>query len=258
MRGFILFILKFLLFIYLLIGILLYIFQRDLLYFPSPKKEYAYSKMLLEYEGETLNTIVLNRGKKEAIIYFGGNAEAVVSNSEIFLKTFPNYTIYLVDYAGYGWSSGKPSKERLFKNAIFIYDHIKNEHQSISLIGRSLGSGVASYLASKREVKKLALITPFDSLKNVAQKMYPIYPIGLILKDNYDSVEYLKERKTEDILILMAKDDRVIPNVHSYNLAKSLPEDEVQVEVIEHVGHNNISNVQEFYEILELFMDSKN
>ena len=253
MKSFIIVILKFLLFIYLLVGVLLYIFQRDLLYFPSSKKEYDYSKLLLEYEGETLNTIVLNKGQQKAIIYFGGNAESVVSNSEIFLKIFPNYTIYLVDYAGYGWSSGKPSKEKLFKNALFLYDHIASEHQNISLIGRSLGSGVASHLASKREIEKLALVTPFDSLKNVAQKMYPIYPIGLILKDNYNSVEYLKEKKTKDILILMAKEDKLIPNVHSYNLAKSLPQDEVQVEVIDNVGHNSISNVQEFYTILDGF-----
>ena len=178
MKSFIIFVLKFLVSIYLVVGVLLYVFQRKLLYFPAPREDYSYEKMLLKYEGEVLNTIVLNRGQQRAIIYFGGNGESVVYNGERFMKNFPKHTIYLVDYAGYGWSSGTPSKEKLFKNALFLYDHVVKEHQNISLIGRSLGSGVASYLTSQREVEKLALITPFDSLKNVVQKMYPFILLG--------------------------------------------------------------------------------
>jgi len=255
MKNFILFILKTLVLIYILIGILLYIFQRNLLYFPAPKEDYPYEKMLLKYDGEVLNTIVLNKGQKRAIIYFGGNGESVVYSSEEFMRNFPNHTLYLVDYAGYGWSSGTPTQERLFKNALFLYDHVTQKHQTISLIGRSLGSGVASYLASKREVEKLALVTPFDSLKNVAQMMYPIYPIGLILKDHYNSVEYLKHRKVNSMLIVMAEKDELIPNPHSYALANTLPKDEVAVEVIEGAGHNSISNYAEYDEILSRFFE---
>ena len=255
MKNFILFILKFLLFLYLLVGVLLYVFQRKLLYFPVQKEDYPYEKMLLKYNGEEFNTIVLNQGQKRAIIYFGGNGESVVYNSKKFMKNFPNHTLYLVDYAGYGWSSGSPTQNGIFQNALHLYEHIESKHNSISLIGRSLGSGVASYVASKKKVEKLALITPFDSLKNVAQKMYPIYPIGLILKDHYNSVEYLQHKKVNNILIVMAKEDKLIPNQHSYTLAKSLPKDEVKVEVIEGAEHNSISNYPEYNEVLAGFME---
>jgi len=85
--------------------------------------------------------------------------------------------------------------------------------------------------------------------------MYPIYPIGLILKDNYDSVAYLKHRKVNSMLIVMAENDELIPNPHSYALANTLPKDEVAVEVIEGAGHNSISNYAEYDEILSRFFE---
>ncbi len=249
-----LFILKAILFIYVAVGVLLYVFQRNLLYFPAAKMEYDFKRMSLKDGNETLNTIVLNEGKENAIVYFGGNGESVVYNAESFSKTFPNFTLYLVDYRGYGWSSGEPTEANLFNDALLVYDEVKAKHKEVNVMGRSLGSGVASYLSSKRAVHKLVLITPFDSIKNVAQKMYAIYPMGLMLKDQYNSVEYLKSRKTKSILVLMAKNDSLVPNEHSLALAKSLPQDEVRVELIQNVGHNSISNVQSYYELLGNFM----
>ncbi len=257
MKTFMIFILKSIFTIYIIIGILLYVFQRDLLYFPAPKIEYDFKHMTLEHDNETLNTIVLNEGKENAIIYFGGNGESVVYNAEQFVKTFPNFTLYLVDYRGYGWSSGMPSEANLFNDALLVYDEIKSKHEQINVMGRSLGSGVASYLSSKRAVHKLALITPFDSIKNVAQKMYPIYPMGLMLKDQYDSIKYLESKRTNNILIVMAENDSLVPNEHSYALAKSLPQNEVEVRVIENSGHNSISNFQSYYDLLSTFMNKE-
>ena len=257
MQKFIIFILKFLLIIYISVGILLYIFQRKLLYYPTLKIDYNYKRITLQHEKERLNTIVLNEDKENAIIYFGGNGESVVYNAEAFTQTFPNFTLYLVDYRGYGWSSGSPSEKNLYKDALFLYDSIKSNHKQINLIGRSLGSGVASYLSSKRSVDKLALITPFDSIKNVAQQMYPLYPMGLILKDEYDSIKHLQNKTSNNILILMAKNDTLIPNKHTYNLAESLAKDEVKIEVINNAGHNSISNFQRYYDILNHFMSPR-
>jgi hypothetical protein len=81
----------------------------------------------------------------------------------------------------------------LFSDALAIYDRIKKDHQQIIAIGRSLGTGVAVYLAAQREIEKLVLVTPFDSLRSVAQEIYPIYPISLILKESYRSIEYAEK-----------------------------------------------------------------
>ena len=257
MQKFIMFIIKSIFIIYVLVGILLYVFQRNLLYFPTTKINHTLKCMTLEHDDIRLNTIVLNEGKEDAIVYFGGNAESVFYNAEKFKKTFSTFTIYLVDYRGYGLSSGQPTEENLFKDALFVYDNIKKKHKKINIIGRSLGSGVASYLTSKREINKLALITPFDSLEYVAQQMYPFYPLGLILKDKYCSVKYLELKMSKNILILMAENDSLIHISHGYALAKSLPKKEVQVEVIANAGHNSISDFSRYYTILHQFMNTK-
>ena len=242
-----------LLMLYVIGGILLYVLQRDLLYGTPEFYKHDYVEKLIENEGETLRVAVLNEGKKEAIIYFGGNNEWVVSSAERRAKQFANYTVYLVNYRGYGGSTGKTTQNGLYSDALVIYDTFKKEHKEVHLLGRSLGSGVASYIASKREIKKLALVTPYDSVLNVAQGKYPMYPINLILKDKFDSVKNLSNVQNTKVLVLMAKDDKVIPNEHSYALARSIAKERVQVEVIEGQSHNSISHNQRYFDVLNGF-----
>ena len=257
MQKILIFTIKSIFILYVLVGVLLYVFQRNLLYYPTAKIHYPLKYITLNHDNVTLSTIVINEGQENAIIYFGGNAESVFNNVEKFKRTFSTFTLYLVDYRGYGLSSGRPTEENLFKDALFLYDNIKGKYQQINVMGRSLGSGIASYLTSKREVNKLALITPFDSLEYVAQQMYPFYPLGLLLKDKYRSVKYLESKTSSNILILMAENDTIIPIAHGYALAKSLPKKEVQVEVIANFGHNSISNSSDYYAILHQFMNTK-
>jgi len=245
---------KLLLIIYVGLGILLYIFQRNLLYYPAQKIDYPYKRMAFQNENQNINTIVLNEGKDNAIFYFGGNGESVVYNAEIFAKIFPEFTLYLVDYRGYGWSNGEPTEQGLYSDALVLYDSLKEQYKNINLMGRSLGSGVATYLASKRDIEKMVLITPYDSIRNVAQEMYPVYPMRLILKDQYDSLQNLEKKSANKVLIVMAEDDSLIPNKHSYTLAKNIPKEILHVEVIKGAGHNSISSFDRYYEILGRYL----
>ena len=92
-----------------------------------------------------------------------------------------------MDYRGYGFSTGVSTEATLYRDALKLYDSVKSKHTRISLGGRSLGTAVATYVAAYREVSKLALITPFDSIVNVAQGKYPVYPVHLLLHDTFDS-----------------------------------------------------------------------
>jgi pimeloyl-ACP methyl ester carboxylesterase len=231
------------------------VLQRDLLYKAPEFSKHDYAVKLIENEGETLRVAVLNEGKKEAIIYFGGNSEWVLSTAKRREKQFSNYTVYLVNYRGYGGSTGETTEKGLYSDALVIYDTLKKEHKDIHLLGRSLGSGVASYVAGKREIEKLALVTPYDSVLNVAQGKYPMYPLAFMLKDKLDSVENLVNVKNTKILILMAEDDKVIPNEHSYALAKSIDKEQVKVEVIKGESHSSISHEQRYFDILNGFFE---
>lgn len=242
--------------IYVVFGAYLYTNQRQFFYFPTPDFVYKYddpiaiNREILENEGVSIKLTVLNKGQKNAIIYFGGNAESVDGNAENFSKIFPKHTVYLFNYRGYSGSGGEPTEAANYSDALALYDKIKEKYTDISIIGRSLGSGVATYLASKRDIKKLVLITPFDSLESVAQNAYPIYPMSLLVKDKYDSFSRAKEIKSS-ILIIMAEHDQVIGKEHTKRLISALPASQLKVEVIKNTGHNNISNQELFYSLLK-------
>lgn len=242
-----------LLFGYVGMGMLLYMYQRDFIYFPTQKVKQPYPEVTFIHENESLQIIIVNQGQKEAVIYFGGNSEAVGLSSQKIGKYFPHHTSYLVNYRGYGGSTGVPTEEGIYGDALALYDEIKTKHQKISVAGRSLGSGVASYLASQRTVDKLALITPYDSIESIAQERFPMYPMSILLKDKYSLQNYLEKSSVNKILILLAEDDKVIPYHHSQKLIHSLHFMKVKVVTIKGAGHNNISNDERYYEVLRTF-----
>lgn len=245
--------LRFLVLLYFMVAGLLYLMQDKLLYSPSDAVAHDYTEKLIESEGLNLKVVVLNEGKEKALLYFGGNSESVLSLAEKRAENFSDYTVYLVNYRGYGGNSGKPSREALYADALVAYDTFKKEHTEIFLMGRSLGSGVASYVASQREVKKLVLITPFDTLVNVVQSKYPMYPIEWMLKDKYDNVENLSKAKETEVLVVIAEGDKIIPNEQSMALVESLGKKNVQVEVIKGQSHNSISHAENYFSLLNGF-----
>ncbi len=237
---------------YVLIGAVLFFYQRKLIYFPTAKIPHDYEQQQLIHDNITLEVIVLNQGQKEAIIYFGGNAESVVFSAENFLDTFPRQTVYLLNYRGYGGSSGQPSEKGFFADALFLFDKVLEKQTTISVIGRSLGSGVATYLASKRPVKKMALISPFDSITRVAQNNFMIFPMFLMLLDKYDSISRVKDIKAETF-VLIAEYDEVIPRIHSQRLIDEFAAEQITVKIIADSRHNDISDKVEYYQLLKDF-----
>lgn len=242
------------LFIYCALALFLFIKQRDFIYFPSPVIQHPYEEVSFTNKDDnyTVRTTVLNKGKPTAIIYFGGNGEAVDLNASDFSRTFPNQSVYLVKYRGYSGSDGTATEEALFSDALTVYDNLKSNYQSVAVIGRSLGSGVACYVASQRPVKKLALITPFDSAQSIAQSAYPIFPMSLLLKDKYDSVSRANKIQAK-VLFLIAQQDQTITRKHSERLMDAFPATQIQVIVFNNVGHNTISSNPEYYQALNTF-----
>jgi esterase/lipase len=243
----------FLLIGYLAMGVFLYMNQREMLYFPTPHYETSHTTMRFKNEGENIHVIVLNKGQKNAIIYFGGNAESMARSSDEIAQQFPKFTVYLMDYRGYGGSSGEPTEKGLYSDALKLYDTIKNRHDRISIGGRSLGSGIATYVASKREVSKLALITPFDSIVNVASGMYPVFPVSLLLEDTYDSASRVAKIKAKTFIVI-AEHDRVIIKERTQKLIDLFDQDQLEVVIINDRGHNNISFDSNYYQVMKKFI----
>ncbi|MFI4980823.1 MAG: alpha/beta hydrolase [Nevskiales bacterium] len=213
--------------------------QRSLLYFPqgthvAPEQtDYA-----LQRDGVTLRGWVMNPGQARALIYFGGNGDAVQKMREDYARWGAGRTVYLVAYRGYGASDGTPTEAALFGDALAIYDDVRTRQREIAVVGRSLGSGVATYLASQRPVERLALVTPFDSIARIAQGRFPIFPAQLILKDKYESWRYAPQVRCP-VLVLEAQNDSVVPAASTARLLEKFTPAPKFLR-IDHVGHGNI------------------
>lgn len=233
----------------------LYSLQRSFIYFPTPATAAAPAEELwLESGGARLRIWCLHGDRNDAIIYFGGNAEDVALNIPEFAKWFPGHAVYLVNYRGYGGSSGSPTESALYEDAEAVFDRVQGRHATVSVAGRSLGSGVATQLAAVRELHKLVLITPFDSFVSLARSFYPMFPTSLLLKDRFDSASRA-HRIRVPVLILVAEYDEIVPMQSSERLAEAIDPSLLRFEVIENTGHNSIGTSPEYGGALRDFID---
>jgi len=234
-------------------GLFLYLNQRSFLYFPTPDTTTTYKNMIIENEDEKIYVTVLNEGHENAILYFGGNGESMALSADYIAQQFPAFTCYLMDYRGYGKSTGVATEKGLYSDALKLYDSVKAKHKRISIGGRSLGSGIATYVAAHRKVSKLALITPYDSIVNVAQGRFPLYPVSLLLDEVYDSVDRVKDIKAKTLIILAEKDN-VIPRESTQRLIDAFDPKQLKVIVIKNRGHIDISSDKRYYKSVQDFI----
>jgi len=241
---------------YLGIATCLYLFQDSLLYFPQHTRVAASQTdfALPRGGGVVLRGWVINPGRPRALLYFGGNGEPIQLLRPSLARWFPTWTVYLVAYRGYGASSGSPSQANLFADAVAIFDHVRARHTSVAVIGRSLGTGVAVYLASRRPVTRVALVTPYDSVARVGQDEFPLFPVALLLHDKYDSMRYAGAVRCP-VLLIEAANDELISVAHSERLARAFPR-APRILRIAGAGHNTVQNSPLYAETLEAYFSA--
>jgi pimeloyl-ACP methyl ester carboxylesterase len=183
------------------------------------------------------------------VLYFGGNAEDVSYSFETLSAAFPDHAIYLMHYRGYGGSAGSPSEAALFADALALFDRAHAEHQQIVAVGRSLGSGVAVHLASVRPVARLVLVTPYDSLLDLAAQQFPYLSVRWLLRDKYESWRYAG-RVTAPTLLVAAEHDEVIPRASTQALYGRFSAGTASLKVVPGAGHNNLSERAEYVPLL--------
>ena len=239
---------------YVLMCFLLFVFQRKMIYFPTSEVNLpGVTYTILDSGDAAIKVWILNPGREKALIYFGGNAENVGYNIDSFKTLFRNRTVYLVNYRGYGGSSGVPHEQGFYHDALYLYDHVRTQHEALSTMGRSIGAAVSTYLASQRDVDKLILITPFDSAVNVAKKHYWFFPIDLILKERLDTAGRAADI-TADTLIIAAADDRIIPHRCTLDLIKAFRKTQVEAVILENTGHNTVHLHPDYKKNITSFM----
>jgi pimeloyl-ACP methyl ester carboxylesterase len=233
----------------------MYATQRSQIYFPTPATDNAAADALwLESHGERIKTWNVARPGGRALIYFGGNGEDVSGNVELFRAAFPDHSLYFVNYRGYGGSGGRPSESGIVADALLVYDHVSTHHPDVTVMGRSLGSGVATRVASERRPAKLVLVTPFDSLVNVARSHFGYLPVGLLMHDRYECARRARAVRAP-VMIIIAEDDEIIPRSRTDALVAAFPASQLTVRVIDGAMHNTLDYSREYLEAVGAFVN---
>lgn len=228
----------------------LFVFQRSLIYFPQPRSAAGNASiMTLPVDGADVVVSVRERRGSSAVIYFGGNAEDVSQSLAELAAAFPDRTLYLMHYRGYGGSSGTPSETALVADALLLFDRAHTQHANIVVIGRSLGSGVAVQLASARPAERLVLVTPYDSVLGLAAGQFPYVPVRWLLHDKFESGKYAA-KITAPTLLIAAENDEVIPRSSTETLHARFATGVALLRVVSGTGHNTISSSPEYTALL--------
>jgi pimeloyl-ACP methyl ester carboxylesterase len=179
---------------------------------------------------------------------FGGNAWNAQDVAEYLHELFPHEEIVTFHYRGYDPSQGSPSAQALLADAPLVYDVAVEEvkPKRVIAVGLSIGSGVAARLAAERNVDGLILVTPFDSLKAVAQSMYPWFPIGPFFEHEIDTVSSIVKLDVP-VAIIAAGRDEIVPSERTDALRARVP-NLVFDRTIDRAGHNDIYARSDFQE----------
>lgn len=229
--------------------------NQDLLLYPGAmdSNPSGYESFRVQSGVASVKVWALHTDAPSAMLYFGGNGEDLGATLHGFEKAFPDRAVYLMNYRGYGGSSGSPSEAALIADAQATYDVIRRKHDRIAVMGRSLGSGVAVALAATRDVEKVVLVTPYDSIVNVAAKHYPWAPVRWLMKDDYNSVKRMADVRVP-VFALIAEHDEVIPRSHSEALLSAIPHKWRHAKVIRDGTHNDLGDEQAWLASVRMFL----
>ena len=229
----------------------LFLLQRSLIYFPPSQAAIQAPKITtLTVPGALVKVSERPRTGNKALIYLGGNAEDASVSLPQLDAAFPGHALYLLHYRGYSGSSGKPTEAALVDDALLLFDRVAATHSEIVLVGRSLGTGIAVQVASRHQLHKLVLVTPYDSLASLAAGQFPYFPVRWLLRDRYDSVRYAPQ-VTAPTLIVAAEHDEVIPAPSTARLLAHFAKGVATHKVIAGTGHNSISDSPAYTQALE-------
>lgn len=250
---------------YLLISLIAYRIQERFIWRPEKlpadfEFKYKFPHEELRFEPEPGVVISGLRFRVEEskglVIYFHGNSRSVKGWGK-FSQDFTShgFDVVMIDYRGFGKSTGRRSEHALKQDAQHVYEQIKElvPESRIIIYGRSIGSGFATKLASANNPRMLILDAPYYSFTKVSQRYAPFLPIPFVLRYPLRTYTWMRYVRCP-VRIIHGTSDWLIPISSSYELAKIQP-DRTVVYPIKGGGHNNLAAFEEYYEVLGRVLD---
>lgn len=240
--------------VYFGLGVVLFVFQAKYIYYPD-KIDFQDCPSFKNADKISFGSsrgYLTKRSSEKVVIFYHGNAGRACDRD--YLDSFfaeQNYSTFFVEYSGYGEKANNPSMSKLLKNVDDTIDFLKTQNfKDIVVIGESIGVGPATYHASRSDINKLILITAFNNLSSVALSHYPVYPMHLLLLNNFTPDTWLNHYKGS-VSVILADNDEVIPNKLGKKLYENIPSDLKKIYIVKNAGHNTIYEKEEFYAFLK-------
>jgi pimeloyl-ACP methyl ester carboxylesterase len=256
--------LKVIIIVYCLVGMAVYYLQDKIFFRPEPldagykyQFDHPYKEVNIPYTNSSVINIIqfttLDTAVKGVVLYFHGNRKNIswyARFAPIFTKH--GYEVWMIDYPGYGKSTGDFTEQQLYDWALACYKLARARFAplNITLYGKSLGSGIAAQLASVRDCKALILETPYYSFPSVLGSYLPIYPMEKMVHFKIPTWQYL-QNVTAPVTIFHGTDDGVIRYRNGKRLIPYLKKGDEFV-TIEDGSHNDLSK----FPIYQQKMDS--
>ena len=254
---------------YVVISVALYYLQDYILFKPEKLPEdfqfYYENQETMEYNLETRDGAIINgvrflpKGEsKGVILYLKGNSKSIKGWGKFAVDfTRHNYNVIMIDYRGFGKSTGRRSQKAIKRDLQLVYNKIKEQtsEDRMILYGRSLGSGFAAKLASMNNPKMLILDAPYYSLTKVTARYMPFMPLSILIKYPLPTYKWLKYVRCP-IHIIHGTDDKLIPYKSSVKLSQVNPK-LTRLHTVIGGGHKNLNNFESYHKMLGEIINSK-
>lgn len=242
------------------VSILAYFLQEKFIFKPEKLRKdfrFRYDVPFREYffdiqEGVSINALHFYREKPAGLIlYFHGNTRSIKGWAKYARDFYRyNYDVVLVDYRGFGKSTGKRSEKEMLADMQFVYSELTRtyEEQQIIVYGRSIGSGFATRLAADNNPRFLVLDAPYYSFLKVVERFLPVLPVRFVLRFHLRTDLWLTRVKCHTYIIHGTR-DWLIPIRHSEKLQKINPR-KITLIRIHGGGHNNLTRFDEYHNFI--------
>lgn len=257
--------------IFVFIAVCVYTLAPKMLFYPNRDENAERSLAALDYAEEisfegkngTVSGWLLNSAAENAplILYFGGNGEcaawklAFMAESERYAGSFSEYRFAFLDYPSYGKSTGTASDQSFREHGLDAYDYFSEERgiSEIYILGFSIGTGVANYVASQRDVRGLALLAPYANGFDLYNRQINIFygPLRLLVAFHMEAEEYARAVRVTP-LIYASDTDEIVPYESSKRLSEAYPNG-AEFRIVAGAAHNELFRAETFLGVREYF-----
>jgi len=250
------------------VSLIFYFFQEKFIFKPEKlsddfKFEYE-NQEVEEYNIQLSDKVTINglhfktKNPKGVVFYLKGNSKSIKGWGKFAIDfTYHGWDVLMIDYRGFGKSKGKRTQQAMKEDVQAIYNIIKQkvDEKHIIIYGRSLGTGLATKLASVNSPKMLILACPYYSMSNNAKRYLPFIPLGLLMRYSMPTYKWIKYVKCP-IKLIHGTNDRIIPMKSSVRLSRINPKLS-RLYLVIGGGHKNLHNFEDYHRALKEILQSK-